>query len=633
MIYQNRVQTIIQFAFKFGFLTIIFFCLYSVASAQNARNANLRTAQAVGTITDLYYSKNNEYTKISFLGRTLRLDYELNTYAYHIGDKLMIAYDPHDYYNAAPIVERPYFEKGELADTTEGVLYFSNEYVCTITYKTYGSSDSLDVIIKNRDRYLSPRMFDTLAIKPNCIYKIIYNKKSEKVEVLFNDVIDSTHKKLNKHLFSALQRITKGNPIDAIGDLDECILLDPKNDYYYYFQRGKAQENLREYKNAIEDFTKYIDFKPNDKRGYVRRATVYIQKGDLEAAQKDIAKLFSLNGQDAEAYYLQGVIHYHKKEYQTAISYYTSAISYSNGLNKKVYYYDRAEAREKLHGRKNRECRNDYKMARMEAIRNDERKLHGENTHQEKLHRDKHNLYTSITSDNTLAFNSALNSNMQAELTLPYTANNTPAVFDKTISLNGSKHATSFSMGLLSLEFGGFKRMYVRAETAITLNNGHGTPWSFRTAIGYNIKFTKKDVAIIRPEMGFTYFGRAVQMDNINFNGATQINIMGTNFNYYTDKNQHKDQITTTFHENVLSLSPSLGLWLWPYSSKLVVRVGMGYNVVFSQKYSILFNSNKGHLREPLDNLNMQFSNTNGSSTNFFSYNGLFINVGVGVRF
>jgi tetratricopeptide (TPR) repeat protein len=621
-------------AVKSIILIAIFLCLsVSISNAQiyNLRKQKLRTKETVGTVTVVYYSKNTCYTKISYLGAVLRLDYI--TRAYGVGDKLMIAYDPYDIYNAAPILEKPYFEKGELTDTTEGVLRISSDYMCTIGYKTYGSSDSLDLIMENKNRYLSPGMFDTLVIKPNFVYKIIYNKKSEKAEVLFNAIIDSTHEKLNKHLFSALQRITDGNPIDAIGDLNECILLDPKNDYYYYFHRGKAQENLREYKNAAEDFTRYIDLKPKDKRGYVRRATVYIQMAHLEAAQKDVTELFFLNSQDPEACYLQGVIYYHKKEYQKAISYYSTAISYSNGSNREIYYYDRAKAREKLYGKKDKECRKDYNMAKKEAIKNQERKLHGNHTHQEELHRDKHNFYCTLTSDNTLAFNPAIGSNMQTELILPYTANNAPVVFDKTISLNNSKHSTSFSLGLFSLELGGFKRMYVRTETAITLNNGTGTPWNFRTVLGYNIKFTKKDVAIFRPEMGFTYFGRAIQMGDINFNGATQMNIMGTTFNYYTDKNEHHDQVKTTFHENVLSLSPALGLWLWPYSSKFVMRVGIGYNYVLSQNYSVYFQSNKEHLREQLGNLNTQYSNTNGKTTNFFSYNGFFINVGIGIRF
>jgi tetratricopeptide (TPR) repeat protein len=601
-------------------------CDEVVAQTKKKDAQQYRTAQTVGTVTYKYTSKNYCCTKISYLGRTLTLKW----IAYGVGDHLIVAYDPKHINNAAPILERPYFKKGELPDTTEGVLHISDTHSCQIFYKTYDISDSMDIVLDNAHRYLSEGMFDTLTIKENYIYKIAYNRKSGNAEVLFNEIIDSTHQQRNKHLFGALEQVTYGSPIAAIGDLDECIRLDPQNDYYYYYQRGKTKESIREYKHAAEDFTKYIEAKPMDKRGYVWRATIYIHMGNFDEAEKDVTKLFSLNNNDAEAYYLQGAIYYHKKEYQKAIDFYSNAIKHANGLNLEVYYYDRAQAEEKLYGKKDKNYKHDYNLAKREAIKNGVSKMRGHHTHEEGLHHNIHGVYVTLTSDNTLGFNSA--KSMQAELIVPYMQNTTPETYDKTFSLNHSNHNTSFSLGLLSLELGGYKRMYARVEASIVLNNGNGPPSSFRSVLGYNIKFTKKDVFILRPEMGFTYFNRTITMDAINFNGATQLTIMGKQFNYYTDKDHHTDNVGVSFRENVLSLSPSLGLWLWPYSSKLVVRVGMGYNFVFSQKSSIYFQSNKSNMRESLSNLNMQVTNTNGNN-NLFSYNGFFINVGVGIRF
>ncbi|HSY61676.1 MAG TPA: hypothetical protein VK796_07355, partial [Cytophaga sp.] len=283
--------------------------------------------------------------------------------------------------------------------------------------------------------------------------------------------------------------------------------------------------------------------------------------------------------------------------------------------------------------KKNKESNDDYKKAKAEAIKNNVLKMHGHKTHEENLHLNRHNCYLTLTANNAFAFNSAISSNMQGELIIPYTRDNAPATFDKTFSLNHSEHNTSISLGLLSFEFGSFKRMYGKMELGLVLNNGNGPPSSMRWALGYNIKFTKKDVMILRPEIGFTYFNRTINIDKIDFNGATQIAVMGEQFKYYTDKDEHTDKVKISFRENVFSISPSIGLWLWPYSSKFVMRVGLGYNYVLSQKYNIDFRSNRGSLKESINNLNMQFSNTNGSSTNFFSYNGLFVNVGIGIRF
>ncbi|HSY62039.1 MAG TPA: tetratricopeptide repeat protein, partial [Cytophaga sp.] len=591
-------DTQIQFGHKIILAVILFFSLQNnnaLAQSNDSYNAQLRTAETIGTVTKQEFSKHSRYTKILYLGIVLKVYTHIE---YTVGEKLMIAYDPDNIYNAAPILEKPYFEKGELSDTTEGVLHISNTYSCTIIYKTYSSADSFNIIIMHRNRYLSPGMFDTLAIKENCIYKIIYNKKSGKAEVLFHDVVDSTHQKTNKHLFSALQQITNGFPIEALGDLNECVLSDSKNADYYYYQRGKMKEGMREYKNAEEDFTRYIDIKPNDRRGYLRRATVYIQIGNIEAAQRDVNKLFSINDQDPEANYLQGVIYYHKKEYQQAIDFYSTAIKYSKGVNLEVYYYDRAQARKKLYGKKDKKCKYDYYMAKKIAKKNDLWKIHGNQTHQEKLKGYSNNFYVAWVSDNTLSFNSAISSNMQGELKFPYTVNNVANTFDKTFSLNGSKQNTSFTLGLWGVELGGFKRMYGRSEFGFVLNDGNSSIWSIRSVLGYNVKISKKNIVIFRPEMGFTYLGRVTEIGTIGFNRGTQINIMGKNFIYKRNSKTNADNVDVTLRENVLSLSPAIGFWLWPFSSKLVMRIGFGYNFVLVQKYSVLYSSYKDHLRE-----------------------------------
>jgi tetratricopeptide (TPR) repeat protein len=626
-----------------SFLVFLFYvcCLTNIAAQSYSQNydPNTRTAKAIGTIEVIYSSKNSNYTKISYYVdnayRMIKLYYCISKLVYKVGDKLIIKYDPNNRFNEDVMLEQPYFEKGELPDTTEGVLHSISPNYCTISYKTFDSSDSLDVRMKSRDRYLSLEMFDTLSIRYNTVYKIIYNKHNEyddKVEVLFNEIIDSTHQKLNKHLYSALERISNGNPIDALGDLNDCIAIDLHN-AYYYFQKAKVQENIREYINAEEDFSKYIQMKPSDKRGYVRRATLYIQTGNFEAAQKDVTTLFSMNNQDDEAYYLQGVIYYHKRDYRRAIDSYTSAINYSKRINNEVYYYDRAEAREKLYGNKNRESKNDFKMAKEEAQKNHYKMLHGHKAHPKELHYNEHSLYFTATSDNSYATTTALHSNMGGELIFPYTINTNNAIFDKTFSLNTLNHSHSFSLGIVSLEVGGFKRFYGRLETSVVINDGKGTPGNIRSVLGYNIKFTKNDFAILRPEVGFSYLNRINTIGTIDFNGATQINIMGQDFPYYTTKNSTTDRVNVSFRENVFCFSPAIGIWLLPYSSKFVMRFSAGYNWTLSQNYSIYFKSNKEQLREQLDLLNLKFSNTGGNNSNFFNYQGPFVNVGLGVRF
>jgi tetratricopeptide (TPR) repeat protein len=651
MIFYNRRKNIFERGLLLNILfSIVIACVFSSCvglfiggpNYTGTKATAARTQQAIATVIDYYQSKNSSYTKITFdkggTTWTVRLNYCIDHSAYDRGDKLFIEYDPYNLANVKLLYDRPYFEPGDLPDTTEGMIHsvyndsIYKSYVFVI-YKRFEPSDSFDVEIMRKTRYFSQKMFDTLKIKENYVYKILYNKNktsSTWCEVLFTEIKDSSHPRLNRHLYGALDRLTNANPITAIGDLNYCIMLDPGNPYYF-FQRAKAHENVRENENALEDINKYIQMVPNDKRGYVRRAGLYIMKSRYDEAQKDVNKLFSLDEESGEAHYLQGDIYYHKKEYQKAIDAYSRALHFGTGKQREVYYYDRALAREKLLGKGNVESKSDYLMAKRAADQFGESALHGHHTHEGKLHYGKHSVYCAVTSDNTLSSYSTINSHMQGEVIFPATISTGPTVFDYHFLLNTNYSSNAISLGVLSVELGGFKRWYGRLESGAILNNGRGAPGSLKAALGFNIKTTEKDIIIIRPELGCTYQNRQITINRIQFNGAPQIFIMQKKFTY-SSKNG-TDEVSVSFRENVFNFSPAIGIWLWPYSSRFALRLNAGYNWCISQKYSLYFSSNKDHLREHLGNPNLTFSNTNGHNNNFFRYQGLFVSIGLGVRF
>jgi tetratricopeptide (TPR) repeat protein len=609
------------------------------SSYNEAKVTAARTHRAIATVGDSYHGKYYSYTRLSIYSggspRTFQVDYCIDGSAYQKGDKLAIQYDPKNLSNVRLLMDQPYFAPGDLPDTTEGIVQaLYDKSSCKILYKVYDSSDSFDVEMRGKTRFLNQEMFDTSSIKLNCVYKILYNKKnirSTNAEILFKEVKDDSHTELNKHLYGAMYMLTEGNPIVAIADLNHCIQLDPYNPYYF-FQRAKAHGNVHENEKALEDFNKYIQLVPDDKRGYQRRAGVYIQTKKYEEAQKDVNTLFSLNDESGEADYLQGVIYYHKKEYKKAIESYTKALALCKGKQKEVYYYDRAVAREKLIGKNNQQSKRDYLMARKTADQYDEPVLHGHHTHTGDLHYNDHSVYWTITSDNsfsTLGSYSSLNSHMQGTLIYPVAIDGTPKVYEDKFSLNTTRTSSAFSLGVLSIEGGGFKRFYGRMESGFSLNNGKGSPWNLRGAFGYNIKMTKKDFIIIRPELGCTYQNRQIVLDAIKFNGASTVNVMGHNFHH----DGTADEVDISFRENVFNFSPALGIWLFPYKTKFVLRLSGGYNWCFSQNYSIYAKSYKDHLRERLENTNITISNTNGQNSNFFRYQGLFVSVSVGGRF
>lgn len=266
---------------------------------------------------------------------------------------------------------------------------------------------------------------------------------------------------------------------------------------------------------------------------------------------------------------------------------------------------------------------------------NDTKSVQSYQTHKQHSFQKEHRVYSTLSSDNTITFasNAALNANMQAQLIVPYTMNKNPAVLDKTFFLNYSKHTPTFSLGVFSLEVGKLERMYGRAELGLVLNNGKGLAWNMRAVVGYNVQVSNKNFIILRPEIGLTYLNRQTFIENIDLASNSRATIMGHNFSYRARSFPYSDHIAVTLRENVFSLSPSLGIWLLPYCSNVVMRLGIGYNYVFSQKYSIFFSSNRSHLREHTDNVDLRFSNTNGKTSNFFSYDGLFISLSIGYRF
>jgi Tfp pilus assembly protein PilF len=614
------------------------------ALAQQDYNAKERPSKAIGTIEMIHRGSkhSHSYSIVSFedgYGRQkIRLSYAIDAGAYFVGDKLMVEYDPANTWNAKILFTEPYFDKGELPDTTEGVLISIRSDHCWIFYKTFTAADSLDIKIKKKLRYLSPQMRQ--SIKPNVVYKIIYNKNASghtKAEILFNEMKDSTHQALNKELFKALRDISKRSPGAAIRALNKCIVLDPKNSVYY-FQKAKAQQKVHNYTKALESINKYISMNQGKKSGYIRRAILYIVTGNYDAAQKDVTTLSFIDSQDDEVIYLQGVLYYHKKEYEKAIESYTNAIHASKRKSNEVYYYDRAVAEKKLKGKKNSESKTDFEASEIEARKTHEKKIYGSNRmHPVELHYKSRNFYVSLTSDNSFTTTSSINSNMQLEFIIPYTntyfGNPIPFVYDKTISLNSKKQSHSFSIGTFSLELGGLRNMYGRIETSLMLNNG-GTPGILKPVLGYNVKLTKNDKILLRPEIGLSYISRASYVGSIHIGQHSSINLLGKDFAYYSNNGDTpQDAIRIYFHENVANLSPALGAWLLPYSSKLVMRISLGYNLTVSQNYYLEFNSNNTTMSKDFNEIGIKYINTNGHTSKFFNYNGLFMNLGLGVRF
>jgi tetratricopeptide (TPR) repeat protein len=67
-----------------------------------------------------------------------------------------------------------------------------------------------------------------------------------------------------------------------------------------YYCRGNHKKFLKDYKGAVDDFTKAIKFNPNFAEAYFRRANTKIVLNDTEGAMLDYNKAIELNPDFAE---------------------------------------------------------------------------------------------------------------------------------------------------------------------------------------------------------------------------------------------------------------------------------------------------------------------------------------------
>ena len=112
---------------------------------------------------------------------------------------------------------------------------------------------------------------------------------------------------------------------NAIRDYNKAVELKPDNARAYR-SRGDAYNNKGEYEQSIQDYDKAIELKPDDATIYLNRGNAYNDKGEHERAIQDYDKAIELKPDDAGAYLNRGVAYNRKGEYDEAIQDYDKAI-------------------------------------------------------------------------------------------------------------------------------------------------------------------------------------------------------------------------------------------------------------------------------------------------------------------
>lgn len=80
----------------------------------------------------------------------------------------------------------------------------------------------------------------------------------------------------------------------------------PSQDWRFYFDRGNANANARNYKDAIKDYTSAIKLNPAFAEAFRNRGDAYYAQADYKDAIEDFSSAIKLNPHYAEAYYDRG---------------------------------------------------------------------------------------------------------------------------------------------------------------------------------------------------------------------------------------------------------------------------------------------------------------------------------------
>ena len=122
----------------------------------------------------------------------------------------------------------------------------------------------------------------------------------------------------------------------AIDDYTQAIKIDPKNPTYYR-DRGVAYDKLKNYKQAIDDYTQAIKIDDKNAIYYVGRGLAYFQLKDYKQAINDYSQAIKIDDKNAIYYNARGLTYLELKDYKQAIDDLTQAIKLDT---KNAIYYN-----------------------------------------------------------------------------------------------------------------------------------------------------------------------------------------------------------------------------------------------------------------------------------------------------
>ncbi|MFP4009176.1 MAG: tetratricopeptide repeat protein, partial [Spirulinaceae cyanobacterium] len=113
---------------------------------------------------------------------------------------------------------------------------------------------------------------------------------------------------------------------NAVSDFTKAIEIKPDLDNLW-FNRGQAYLGLKEYENAISDYAEALKINPSNSSTYNNRGHAYKEIKEYEKAIADFTQVLKLVSNNSNAYNNRGIAYGEIKEYEKAIADFTQAIN------------------------------------------------------------------------------------------------------------------------------------------------------------------------------------------------------------------------------------------------------------------------------------------------------------------
>ena len=177
-----------------------------------------------------------------------------------------------------------------------------------------------------------------------------------KMELIVKNKIDSTSQSLNflkynneintliatDYVFNADQRFEKKDYKGAIEAYSKAIEINPAHPSAYN-NRGASRHYLQDYQGAKEDYSKSIEINPKDADAYYNRGLAKTYLKDYRGAILDYNRVIKINPNDADAYYYRGLNKANLTNYKDSKNDYSKAIEIDPKYE--MAYYNRGLAR------------------------------------------------------------------------------------------------------------------------------------------------------------------------------------------------------------------------------------------------------------------------------------------------